>query len=423
MASSLEAPGQESPALRTALAQFDHVARLLSLEPDVCAVLRVPKRELTVNFPVALDDGRIVTFTGYRVQHNLARGPAKGGVRYHPAVDLGEVRALAMWMTWKCAIVGLPFGGAKGGVVCDPKAMAQRELEHLTRRYTTEIAILIGPDSDIPAPDVNTGPQTMAWMMDTYSMHHGYSVPGVVTGKPLSIGGSEGRFDATAQGVVYCIEQATEHLGLPLVGARVAIQGFGNVGGGTGRLLHALGARIVAVCEEDGGVYDPAGLDPAALLLHRREHGSVAGAPHTQPLSNVDLFAVDCDVLVPAAMENALTERNAGQVKARIVAEGANGPTTPEADRILAERGVFVIPDVLCNAGGVTVSYFEWVQDRDAFFWTVDEVNARLRRIMVGAFQDVLRTSQAHGVDLRVAAQMLGVSRVAEAVRVRGIYP
>jgi len=270
---------------------------------------------------------------------------------------------------------------------------------------------------------VNTGPQTMAWIMDTYSMHHGYSIPGVVTGKPLSIGGSEGRFDATAQGVVYCIEEAAAHLGLPLVGARVAIQGFGNVGGGTARLLHALGARIVAVCEEDGGVYDPGGLDPAALQAHRQATGSVAGAPGTRPLTNAELFAVDCDVLVPAALENVITERNAGQIKARLIAEGANGPTTPEADRILDQRGVFVIPDVLCNAGGVTVSYFEWVQDRDAYFWTADEVYARLRRVMVSAFHAVLRTSQEHDVDLRLAAQMLGVSRVAEAVRVRGIYP
>ncbi len=423
MASSLEASAAESPALRSALAQFDHAASRLNLEPSLCAVLRAPKRELTVNFPVEMDDGRVEVFTGYRVQHNLARGPAKGGIRYHPRVDLGEVRALAMWMTWKCAIVGLPYGGAKGGVVCDPRRLSQRELERLTRRYTTEVAVLIGPDSDIPAPDVNTGPQTMAWIMDTYSMHHGYSIPGVVTGKPLSIGGSEGRLEATAQGVVYCIEQAAAHVGLPLVGARVAIQGFGNVGGGTARLLHALGARIVAVCEEDGGVYDPDGLDPAVLQAHRRLHRSVAGTPGAEPITNAELFAVDCDVLVPAALENVITERNAGQIKARIVAEGANGPTTPEADPILAARGVFVIPDVLCNAGGVTVSYFEWVQDRDAFFWTADEVNARLRRVMVSAFQAVLRTSQEHGVDLRLAAQMLGISRVAEAVRVRGIYP
>jgi glutamate dehydrogenase (NAD(P)+) len=421
--SALGAPAPESPALRTALAQFDHVARLLDLDPNLRAVLRVPLRELTVNFPVEMDDGRIQVFTGYRVQHNLARGPAKGGIRYHPAVDLDEVRALAMWMTWKCAVVSLPYGGAKGGVVCDPKLMSQRELERLTRRYTTEISVLIGPDSDIPAPDVNTGPQTMAWIMDTYSMHRGYSVPAVVTGKPLSIGGSEGRLDATAQGLVYCVEQAAEHLGLPLAGARVAIQGYGNVGGASARLLHALGARVVAVTEEDGGVYDPNGLDPALLLRHRQEHGSVVGAPRAHPLANADLFAVDCEILVPAALENVLTERNAGQVRARIVAEGANGPTTPEADRVLAERGIFVIPDVLCNAGGVTVSYFEWVQGRDAFFWTAEEVNARLRRVMVGAFHDVLRTSQEHNVSMRLAAQMLGVRRVAEATVVRGIYP
>jgi glutamate dehydrogenase (NAD(P)+) len=420
MASPLEV--QTAP-LRSALAQFDDAAKRLRLDPGIRAVLRVPKRELAVNFPVEMDDGRIQVFSGHRVQHNLARGPAKGGIRYHPEVDVDEVRALAMWMTWKCAVVRLPFGGAKGGVVCDPKVMSQRELERMTRRYATEISGLIGPDSDIPAPDLNTGPQTMAWIMDTYSMHHGYSVPAVVTGKPLSIGGSEGRLEATGRGVVYCIEQAAEHLGMKLAGARVAVQGFGNVGEPTVRLLHALGARIVAVSEETGGVYHPEGLNPADLLRYKQEMGSVVGAPRTQPLSNEEVLEVDCEVLVPAAVASVITERNATRIKARIVAEGANGPTTPAGDRVLQERGVFVVPDILCNAGGVTVSYFEWVQDRDAYFWSADEINGRLQRIIVGAFQDVLRFSQQHDVPLRVGATMLGVSRVAEASATRGIYP
>jgi glutamate dehydrogenase (NAD(P)+) len=420
MASPLEV--QTAP-LRSALAQFDDAADRLRLDPGIRAVLRVPKRELAVNFPVEMDDGRIQVFSGHRVQHNLARGPAKGGIRYHPEVDVDEVRALAMWMTWKCAVVRLPFGGAKGGVVCDPKVMSQRELERMTRRYATEISGLIGPDSDIPAPDLNTGPQTMAWIMDTYSMHHGYSVPAVVTGKPLSIGGSEGRLEATGRGVVYCIEQAAEHLGMKLAGARVAVQGFGNVGEPTVRLLHALGARIVAVSEETGGVYHPEGLNPADLLRYKQEMGSVVGAPRTQPLSNEEVLEVDCEVLVPAAVASVITERNATRIKARIVAEGANGPTTPAGDRVLQERGVFVVPDILCNAGGATVSYFEWVQDRDAYFWSADEINGRLQRIIVGAFQDVLRFSQQHDVPLRVGATMLGVSRVAEASATRGIYP
>ncbi len=420
MASSLEV--QTAP-LASALEQFEAAADRLSLDPGIRAVLRVPQRELTVNFPVEMDEGRLRVFCGYRVQHNFARGPAKGGIRYHPHVDLDEVRALAMWMTWKCAVVRLPYGGAKGGVVCDPKLMSQRELERMTRRYATEIAVIIGPDSDIPAPDMNTNPQTMAWIMDTYSMHRGYSIPAVVTGKPLSIGGSEGRADATAQGAVYCIEQAAAHLGLALNGARVAIQGFGNAGEAAARLLHPLGARIVAVSDSRGGVFNPEGLRPTDLRRYKQETGSVVGAPRSEAISNAELLELDCDILVPAALESVITGRNAARVKARIVAEAANGPTTPAADRILDERGVFVIPDILCNAGGVTVSYFEWVQDRDAYFWSLDEINARLQRIMVNAFQDVLRFSQQHEVDLRMAATMLGVSRVAEATSTRGIYP
>jgi glutamate dehydrogenase (NAD(P)+) len=420
MASPLEV--QHHP-LQSALQQFEAAADRLGLDPGLRAVLRVPQRELTVNFPVEMDDGRLRVFTGYRVQHNLARGPAKGGIRYHPEVDLDEVRALAMWMTWKCAVVRLPYGGAKGGVVCDPKLMSQRELERLTRRYATEISVLIGPESDIPAPDMNTGPQTMAWIMDTYSMHRGYSIPAVVTGKPLSIGGSEGRLEATGRGVVYCIQQAAEHLGLRLEGARVVVQGFGNVGEATARFLHELGARVIAVSESRGGVYNPNGLNPSELLRYKQEMGTLAGAPRTQPISNADLLELECEVLVPAAAASVITAANAPRIKTRILAEGANGPTTPAADRILEEKGVFIIPDILCNAGGVTVSYFEWVQDRDAYFWTADEINARLHRIMVSAFQDVVRFAERHQVDMRLAATMLGVSRVAEATLTRGIYP
>ncbi len=420
MASPLEV--QHHP-LQSALQQFEAAADRLGLDPGLRAVLRVPQRELTVHFPVEMDDGRLRVFTGYRVQHNLARGPAKGGIRYHPEVDLDEVRALAMWMTWKCAVVRLPYGGAKGGVVCDPKLMSQRELERLTRRYATEISVLIGPESDIPAPDMNTGPQTMAWIMDTYSMHRGYSIPAVVTGKPLSIGGSEGRLEATGRGVVYCIQQAAEHLGLRLEGARVVVQGFGNVGEATARFLHELGARVIAVSESRGGVYNPNGLNPSELLRYKQEMGTLAGAPRTQPISNADLLELECEVLVPAAAASVITAANAPRIKTRILAEGANGPTTPAADRILEEKGVFIIPDILCNAGGVTVSYFEWVQDRDAYFWTADEINARLHRIMVSAFQDVVRFAEHHQVDMRLAATMLGVSRVAEATLTRGIYP
>jgi glutamate dehydrogenase (NAD(P)+) len=423
MASELVGPPVTHSAWRSALAQFDAAADRLGLDPGLRAVLRAPKRELIVNFPVEMDDGRIEVFTGYRVQHNLARGPAKGGIRYHPSVDLDEVRALAMWMTWKCAVVRLPYGGAKGGVVCDPKRMSQRELERLTRRYATEISPLIGPDSDIPAPDVNTGPQTMAWIMDTYSMHHGYSIPAVVTGKPLSIGGSEGRHDATGRGVMYCAREALRLLGIPLRGARVAIQGFGNVAEHAARLLHAEGARIVAVSDSRGGAFAPEGLNPAEVARYKQETGTVVGAPRTRPISNAELLELECEVLIPAALESVITEENAPRVRARIVAEGANGPTTPEADRILHERGVLVVPDILCNAGGVTVSYFEWVQDRDAFFWTPEEVHARLERVMVMAFRDVLRVREQHGVDMRLAAQMLAVSRVAEATVTRGIYP
>jgi glutamate dehydrogenase (NAD(P)+) len=415
-------PAAERP-LEVALEQYDRAARQLGLSPDVREVLRYPKRELVVHFPVQMDDGRTRVFTGYRVQHNITRGPAKGGLRYHPAVDLDEVKALAMWMTWKCAAVKIPYGGAKGGVICDPKEMSLRELERLTRRYTTEISMLIGPDSDIPAPDVNTNAQTMAWIMDTYSMHRGYSIPGVVTGKPLAIGGSEGRGDATGRGVVTCIQEAARIRDFDLGTARVAIQGFGNVGEASARLLHELGCRIVALGDSRGSIYRADGIDPAAALRHKQETGSVAGTPRTTDIPDDDLFEVDCDILIPAALEGVLTERNADRVKARIVAEAANGPTTPSADRIFEANGVLVIPDILCNAGGVTVSYFEWVQDREEFFWTIEEINARLRRVMSRAFEDATRVAAEHQVDLRLATYMLAVGRVAEATLTRGIYP
>src|SRR6185437_14489707 len=362
-------------------------------------------------------------FTGYRVWHNLARGPAKGGMRFHPQSTLEEIRALAMLMTWKCACVKIPYGGAKGGVTCDPKALSRRELERLTRRFTTELGDMIGPDSDIPAPDVNTNAQVMAWMMDTYSMHHGYSVTGVVTGKPVSIGGSEGRQEATGRGVVYLVQEVAKSIDLDLHSARVVVQGFGSAGEPAARFLAELGARVVAVSDSRGGVFNGDGLDLGLVTRHKQETGSVTGTPRTRAVTNEELLELECDILVPAALEGVITERNAPRVQARIIAEAANGPTSPEADDIFRERGVVVIPDILCNAGGVTVSYFEWVQDREEFFWSIDEINARLRRIMVRAFDDVQRTSIEHDVDLRLAAYILSVSRVAEATMTRGIYP
>ncbi len=406
-----------------ALRQYDRAAEQLNINATVRDVLRYPKREITVHFPVQMDDGTTRVFTGYRVWHNVTRGPAKGGIRYHPATDLDETRAMAMWMTWKCACVKIPYGGAKGGVTCDPKAMSRRELERLTRRFTTELTEFIGPDSDIPAPDVGTNAQVMAWIMDTYSMHHGYSIPGVVTGKPLSIGGSEGRSEATGRGVVYAVQEAAKALGLELEGARVAVQGYGNVGEATARFMQELGAKVIAVSDSRGGIFNGDGLDLALVTRHKQETGSVVGAPRTSPLSNEELVELACDVLVPAALEGVITDRNVQHVRARIVAEAANGPTTPEADEILRGKGTFLIPDILCNAGGVTVSYFEWVQDREEFFWTIDEINARLRRVIVRAFEDVYRIALEHDVDMRLAAYMLAVNRVAEATLTRGIYP
>jgi glutamate dehydrogenase (NAD(P)+) len=417
------APHGMKSAWQVALQQYDRAADQLNLGPAVREVLRYPKREVTVHFPVQLDDGSSKVFTGYRVWHNLGRGPAKGGIRFHPESDLDEIRALAMLMTWKCACVKIPYGGAKGGVTCDPKQLSLRELERLTRRYTTEISDLLGPDSDIPAPDIGTNAQVMAWMMDTYSMHRGYSVTGVVTGKPVSIGGSEGRQEATGRGVIYTVQEAAKAIDLDLHGARVVVQGFGSAGESAARFIGELGARVIAVSDSRGGVFNGDGLDLPLVIRHKQETGSVIGTPRTRPIGNAELLELDCDILIPAALEGVITERNAARIHARIVAEAANGPTNPAADDILRERGVMVIPDILCNAGGVTVSYFEWVQDREEFFWSIDEINARLRRIMVRAFEDVHRTSIEHDIDLRLAAYMLSVSRVAEATLTRGFYP
>src|SRR5438105_1137483 len=372
-----------------AVQQFEEAADKLNLSEDMREILRQPKRELTVNFPVRLDNGRIKTFTGIRVQHNVNRGPAKGGIRYSPDVTLDEVKALAMWMSWKCAVVGIPFGGAKGGVICDPKQMTPGELERLTRRFATEISIIIGPHSDIPAPDVNTNPQIMAWIMDTYSMHEGFSIPAVVTGKPLSIGGSEGRNEATATGVLFVTRRAAQRIGMSLKGARVAIQGFGNAGGVAARLFHNEGCKVVAVSDSQGSIYNEAGLDPTAVLRHKQERGTVMNFPLSQSLRPLDVLEVPCDILIPAAVEGVITSANAVRVQARIVAEAANGPTTPEADRILFKKGIEVVPDILANAGGVTVSYFEWVQDIQSFFWGVEEITQKLEVIMNRSFAAV----------------------------------
>jgi glutamate dehydrogenase (NAD(P)+) len=403
--------------------QFDLAAERLNLDPGLRRVLREPRRELIVHFPVKMDDGSVQVYTGYRVQHNLGRGPSKGGIRYHQDVSLDEVRALAMWMTWKCAVVGIPYGGGKGGVIVDPKKLSRRELESLTRRYTTEIEVLIGPERDIPAPDVNTNAQTMAWMMDTYSMHVGYTVPGVVTGKPISLGGSEGRNEATARGAVFCIAEAAHHLGIDLKTARIAIQGFGNAGSVAATLISQRGSKVVAVSDSSGGIHAPDGLDIPRVIAWKGEHGTVAGFPGSRDISNQQLLEVDCDILIPAALENQITAANAGRIKAKVVAEAANGPTTPEADEILAANGVFMIPDILCNAGGVTVSYFEWVQDLNRDHWSEDVVNEKLKEIMVRSFDEVMAMSQKEQVNMRLAAYLLAVDRVSSATALRGLYP
>jgi glutamate dehydrogenase (NAD(P)+) len=370
-----------------------------------------------------MDDGHVEVFTGYRVQHNLSRGPAKGGIRYHQDVTLDEVRALAMWMTWKCAVVNIPYGGGKGGVIVDPKKLSTRELEGLTRRFATEISPLIGPDRDIPAPDVNTNAQTMAWIMDTYSMHNGYTISGVVTGKPIAVGGSLGRNEATARGTIFTLLQAAKVLNRPLEGAQVVIQGYGNAGSIACSLACAEGATVVAVSDSSGAIYSPKGLDPSTLSAWKQEHGTVVGYPGSDTITNDELLTLPCDILIPAALENQITAPIAEKVQAKIVAEAANGPTTPEADDILYDRGVFLIPDILCNAGGVTVSYFEWVQDMQSFFWTEQRINESLKEIMDRAFEAVYQMSDLHEVHMRTAAYMLAVSRVAEATTLRGLYP
>jgi len=416
-------PTQAENPFEAALKNFDMAADLLNLDHNIRQRIKYPERELTVNFPVKMRDGSIQMFTGYRVQHNTARGPAKGGIRYHPSVHIDEVRALASWMTWKCAVVNIPFGGGKGGVRCNPKEMSMGELENLTRRYAAEISILIGPERDIPAPDVYTNAQTMAWIMDTYSMNKGHCVPGVVTGKPLSIGGSLGRNEATARGCVYTMIEAAKLFGINLRNATAVVQGYGNAGWISARLLHQLGVKVIAVSDSKGGIINLKGLDPVAVYRHKEQTGSVVGFKGADPITNEDLLTLKCDFLVPAALENVITERNAAKIQARVIGEAANGPTTPEADRILNEKGVFVIPDILANAGGVTVSYFEWVQDNYSFFWKEEDVNARLEEVIVKSFHDVHNFAKKHRVDMRRAAYALAVDRVAEAVRVRGIFP
>lgn len=406
-----------------AMHQFDRAAERMQLEPDLRAVLRRPRRALTLSLPVKMDDGCIKVFEGFRVQHNSSRGPCKGGIRYHPEVSYDEVKALASWMTWKCATVDIPFGGAKGGVACDPKHMSKNELERLTRRYAYEISPIIGADSDIPAPDVYTDAQVMAWIMDTYSMTRGVISPGVVTGKPIFLGGSKGRNEATARGCTFVIESACKVLDIRLRGATVAIQGFGNAGSIAAELLDEKGAKIIAVSDSQGGVFNRKGLDIERLLEHKEKTRSVTGFKGSERISNDALLQLDCDILVPAALENQITLANADRIQARIVAEAANGPTTPHADLVLHRKGVMVLPDILANAGGVTVSYFEWVQDLQEFFWEENEVNRKLEKVMVRAFEDVHRTAEKYDVDMRTGAYILAIGRVATATRTRGIWP
>jgi glutamate dehydrogenase (NAD(P)+) len=418
---SISHENETNPWLAAA-ARFDEAAMRLGLDEGMQKVLRAPAREITVNIPVQLDDGRLEVFTGYRVQHSLARGPAKGGIRFAPDVTLDEVRALASWMTWKCAVVNIPFGGGKGGVICDPHILSDAELEKLTRRYTYEIIDFIGPERDVPAPDVNTNEKVMAWIMDTYSMHARHTVTAVVTGKPMALGGSRGRPEATGRGCMMVTLQALARFGLKPADSRVVIQGFGNVGGMAARLMTAAGFPIVAIIEWDGAVYNPHGLDIAALQKHRTETGSILGFAGGEDMDRHDAMFLECEVLIPAATENVITSRNAAKLRCKILCEGANGPTTPLADAILEENRVFVIPDILANAGGVTVSYFEWVQDRQGFFWNEQLVNERLEEIMVESFAAVVEYAEKHGVHNRTAAYMLALDRVAFAIKLRGIY-
>lgn len=403
-------------------ARFDIAAEKLKLDAGIGKVLRSPARELIVHIPVGMDDGTIEVFTGYRVQHSIARGPAKGGIRYSPDVSLDEVRALASWMTWKCAVVNIPFGGAKGGVICDPKKMSQGELERMTRRYTAELIEFIGPEKDVPAPDMGTNEQTMAWIMDTFSMHMRQTVTSVVTGKPVNIGGSRGRREATGRGIAVVCDQALKALGMPVKGCRVIVQGFGNVGSNAAKILFDKGYTIIGLAEYDGALSNPEGLDIGALLEHRQKAGTINGFAGGAPVDKDEVLTWPCEILIPAATENVITSQNAEKLQCRILCEGANGPTTIVADEILEAKGVFVIPDILANAGGVTTSYFEWVQDRMGYFWTEAEVNQRLERIMIDSFDDVLSYAKSHQVNNRIAAYMLAIDRVAYTTKQRGIY-
>ena len=422
-AAGVEAQPASETAWDTAIAQLDEVAELMGLPSGVHETLRSPKRALIVSVPFRMDDGSTRVHQGYRVHHNVTRGPAKGGIRYHPRVDLDEVKALAMWMTWKCAIAGIPFGGAKGGITVDPRELSQAELERMTRRYASEILPLIGPERDIPAPDMNTDEQVMSWIMDTYSQNKGYSVPGVVTGKPVAIGGSKGRAGATSRGVLYMVFSTLKTLGLGIDEVTVAIQGYGKVGGFAAQLLHDAGCRVVAISDVEGGLYRDRGLDPESINRHKQRAGTVVGYPHADAVTNEELLELECDVLIPAAIEGVVSVKNADRVKARIVCEAANGPVTFEADKVLTDRGIFVVPDILANSGGVTVSYFEWVQDIQAYFWNEEEVNDRLRLIMERAFAEVHALAQSKGLTLRQAAHWIGVGRVAEAHMTRGLFP
>jgi glutamate dehydrogenase (NAD(P)+) len=403
------------------LQEFEGAARILNLDPGIWKILTKPKRQIIVSCPVQMDNGSIEVFTGFRVQYNITLGPAKGGIRFHPGVNLDEVTALAAWMTWKCAVAQLPFGGGKGGVICDPTRMSKRELEALTRRYTAEIIDAIGPEKDVPAPDVNTNEQIMAWFMDTYSMHVGHTSTAVVTGKPIEMGGSLGRREATGRGVMIITRESAKHLGLNLHGARIAVQGFGNVGSVAADLLTDMGAKVVAVTDWKGGVFNANGLDIKRMIAFNQEHRTIAGFDG-QPLTNDELFKLDVDVLIPAALEEQITAENAGAITAKLIVEGANGPTTPEAHKLLHDRGVFIVPDILANAGGVTVSYFEWVQDRHGYFWPEREVNERLEAKMCQAFDEVLKTAQKFNVDMRVAAYIVAINRVATVTKLRGMY-
>ncbi len=403
-------------------ARFDFAARKLNLEPNLWKVLSTPSREIIVHFPVTLDSGQIEMFTGFRVQHSIARGPCKGGIRYSPDVTLDEVRALASWMTWKCAVVNIPFGGAKGGVICDPKKMSLGELERMTRRYTSEIIDFIGPEKDVPAPDVNTNEQTMAWIMDTYSMHMGHTVTSVVTGKPLNIGGSRGRLEATGRGVLVVCDESLRYLNMPIDSCRVVIQGFGNVGSNAARLMMERGYKIVGIAERDGGLANPNGIDIHQLIEYKYRNGTILGFRGAEAMPSEELLVSECEILIPAATENVITSRNADQIKARIVVEGANGPTTAVADEILADKRIFIVPDILANAGGVTASYFEWVQDRQGYFWKEAVVNEQMEAILRDSFEDVIRYAEAHNVNNRIAAYMLAIDRVASTIRQRGIY-